>query len=339
MTVVQTVTKTFPPKPQLDVSYPLNPLKERIVGTIENRLGVFTNALRDSARRTVTEAMRGCADLPRNIARRANGGLRNIGKALHQLPNQLNDELKTFEKRVQHDVRPLQLAVEVAQKKVNGIVGMSKMFRKAVQHGIVASTEKAIRDLGRHTKRIGYETTLRMIEAGGITAQGARAAADATGKVTKQVASQVERVASNLGSACRAALSQLATKIKSRQYEPESYRYVEPEGFYREASSFRSDCVRAFDDVGQQCKVDGDAKAAYETFYRHADYLSQETQQVYLVDHQDLLSMVQLCLDNLSTLSAHQADQDTAAFTTVIFNMREQVLRWDPQQECRASFD
>lgn len=178
-----------------------------------------------------------------------------------------------------------------------------------------------------------------MIEAGNITAQGAGIAADAAGSAMKKVASQVGRVARNLESACRTALSQLATKIKSRQYEPENYRYVEPEGFYREASSFRSDCVRAFDDMGQQCKVDGDAKAAYATFYRHADYLSQETQQVFLVDHQELLSMVQLYLENLSILSAHQVNQNTAAFTTAIFSMRDQVLRWNPEQECRVALD
>lgn len=351
-TFIKTVTTTVHPEEKLDVSYPLNRIGKGIAGAFGNRGRVAWNALRRAAVGTVTDAMRRCAALPGDIAHRAAGGLKNIGDALHQMPDTLNKDLKAFEGRLKREVKPLRRAVEAFQGKVDGIADMSAAVRKTIQHGIVSSTKQAALDLRCQTKTIAYHAKRRAIEAGSAAVQGteaaatatANAAANAASKVTKEVASRTGQVARDVESACHAAFGQLATQIKSRQDEPENYQYVEREGFHHEAFDPES-CASTLGGIGEQCKEDHDVDTAYRDIYSRASYLSQQdvppqTQEVFSVDCQEfLLFMAQLYLNNLPKLREHQQAKDTDAFTTVIFSMREQVFRWDPQQECRASFD
>ena len=204
----------------------------------------------------------------------------------------------------------------------------------------VRVVDKAARDVGRHAKDAMGEVADQMLRAGSVVAQGAEEAASNLGKSTKNVGSRVLEGARQLDSAGRESLSQLAAKLKSRNYEPANYQYAEPARADNGQGGFQSNCVEALEGAAQQCRVDGDTGNAYKAVYDHATYLAQQThpQQTHLISYAELLMIADLVQRNISRLHSHHLNNETAAFTTLVFDMRTQALwlRTQENQEARG---
>ncbi|WP_457329374.1 hypothetical protein [Rhizobacter sp. P5_C2] len=266
-----------------------------------------------------------------------------------------------------------EIAGEVAEKTLQIVDAVARKVNKARDEArgalddCVGSAKKVCHELGRHAKRAIGGAVLQVSESGipkkvahhakgamsevacqargavSVVAQGAEDAASNMRKSARNAASRVRGVARKLNSTGRDALSQLAAKIKSRKYEPRNYQYAEPARADSEKGHYQSHCVETLDVVAQQCRVDGDTGNAYKAFYDHAAYVAQQTrpqqtQQTHLISYAELLLIAQLVQSNMPRLHSHHLNNETAAFTTLVFDMRTQALslRTQENQEARG---
>jgi phosphohistidine phosphatase SixA len=273
--------------------------------------------------------------------------LSSLRRPLHMMKK----GLEKLPQRVYHSGTAHQLRTRVdntrhgAKAALNGYVGFlekgclqvtdhaEKAGRDLKRHAMrfARVAKKAVRDMGRHAGKVAHEAA---VDAGGVVVQGAEDAASIVRNSAKNSASRVRGVARKLNSTGRDSLSQLASKLKSRKYEPANYLYAEP----ARADSGEPGCVETLENAAQQCRVDGDTTKAYKAVYDYATYVDQQalSQQTYLINYAELLLIAEVVQSNISRLHSHHLTNQTAAFTTVIFDMHAQALRLPAQEDQEA---